>query len=171
MVGKVSYHINEAIRVPTVRVIDEDGKPVGILPTSEALEQARKRSLDLVEVAPGANPPVVRIMNLKRWLFEREKHANGKKEKRSELKELRIRPNIGENDLRMRSERAEEFLKDNNKVKLTVVFRGRELSHPELGVEKLKKMIELLREVGKPEKEPERWERGYEVTLTPRKNA
>lgn len=171
MVSRPSYRINEAIRAPEVRVIDKTGKPVGILSTTEALILARKEEADLVEVSPSATPPVVRIVDFKKWLFERGKQAEGRKGKKSELKEFRIRPNIGENDLAVRARRAEDFLKEGDKVKLTVVFRGREFSHPEVGLEKLKKMAELLRDSGKPEGEPVRMERGYELNFVPKTNA
>lgn len=171
MVRKPSYRTNEHIRVPEVRVIDETGKQIGVLPTQEALKLARKKEKDLVEVAPGAHPPVVRIIDLKKWLFERGKQTEGKKGKRPELKEFRIRPNIGGNDLIVKARRAENFLKEGDKVKLTVVFRGREFSHPEIGLEKLKKMEELLKDAGKPEGDPVRMERGYELSFVPKSNA
>lgn len=171
MVSKPSYRINERIRAPQVRVIAEDDQQMGVMGTAEALRAAQEKGLDLVEVAPSAQPPVVRIINYKRWLFEREKQKGEGKERKTELKELRIRPNIGENDLRLRVRRAEDFLKSGDKVKLTVIYRGRELSHPEIGLQKIKIVSELLREVGKPEKEPSRFERGYEVIFIPVKNA
>ncbi|MEX2053608.1 MAG: translation initiation factor IF-3 [Patescibacteria group bacterium] len=166
-VKRPSYRTNERIHAPEIRVIDEDGSQLGVMATRAALESARSRGLDLVEVAPSAQPPVVRIINYKRWLFEREKQKGEAGERRSELKELRFRPNIGENDLRVRTRRAEDFLKGGDKVKLTVVFRGREAAHPELGLEKLRFVVDLLKEFGKMEKEPERFGRGYEVTLIP----
>lgn len=171
MASKPSYRINEAIRAPEVRVIDKTGKQIGVLPTREALELARKEEVDLVEVSPSAQPPVVRIVDLKKWIFEREKQAEGKKGKKSELKEFRIRPNIGENDLAVRAHRAEDFLRKGDRVKLTVVFRGREFSHPEVGLEKLQKMTEFLKESGKPEGEPVRMQRGYELNFVPKSNA
>lgn len=166
-----SYRTNERIRAPQVRVIDENGQQLGVMPTAEALNTAKSRGVDLVEVAPFAQPPVVRIIDYKRWLFQREKQKEGRKESKTELKELRIRPNIGENDLRLRVRRAEGFLRAGDKVKLAVIYRGREITHPEIGLQKIKTVSELLREVGKPEKDPERFERGYEVTFIPVRNA
>jgi translation initiation factor IF-3 len=166
-IKRPSYRTNERIRVPEVRVIDEDGKQLGVMATMAALESARSRGLDLVEVAPSAQPPVVRIINYKRWIFEREKQKGEASEKRSELKELRFRPNIGENDLRLRARRAEDFLRSGDKVKLTVVFRGREAAHPELGLEKIRLLTDMLKEFGKMEKEPARFDRGYDVMLLP----
>src|SRR3972149_10344208 len=166
-IKKPSYRINERIRATEVRVIDADGKQLVVMATRVACDSAQSRGLDLVEVAPAAQPPVVRIINYKRWIFEREKQKGEAGEKRSELKELRFRPNIGENDLRLRARRAEDFLRSGDKVKLTVVFRGREAAHPELGLEKIRGLAETLKEFGKMEKDPVRAERGYEVTLLP----
>ncbi len=171
MTRKSSYRLNEAIRASEVRVIDRTGKQIGILPTAAAQELARRDGLDLVEVSPNAHPPVVRIVDLKRWLFERERKGVAKAGRKSELKEFRIRPNIGENDLALRVRRAEGFLKKGDKVKLTVVFRGREISHPEVGLEKLKRMVELLKEFGKPEGDPVRTERGYELNIVTKRSA
>ncbi len=151
-------------------MIDRAGKQIGVLTIHEARELAQKEGVDLVEVSPSAQPPVVRIVDLKKWLFERGKQSEGKKGKKSELKEFRIRPNIGENDLAVRARRAEKFLREGDKVKLTVVFRGREFSHPEVGLEKLKKMTEFLKESGKPEGDPVRMERGYELNFVPKSN-
>src|SRR3989344_1453445 len=166
-IKRPSYRTNEWIRTPELRVIDEGGKQLGVMATRAALEAARSKGLDLVEVAPSAQPPVARIINYKRWLFEREKQKGETTEKRSELKELRFRPNIGENDLRLRARRAEDFLRGGDKVKLTVVFRGREAAHPEIGLEKNRGLAETLKKVGKKEKDPVRVERGYEVMLLP----
>ena len=162
---KAKYRLNQQIRSPQVRVIDEKGETLGVLETSEALKIAIERELDLVEVAPTANPPVARILDYKKWLFQREKEE--KKTPKSTLKELQVRPNIGEHDLQVRISRAEKFLKSGHKVKLNIVFRGRENAHPELGLEKIKFVTNLLKEVGKPEKDPVRAGRGYEVTFIP----
>jgi len=168
MVKALFYTTNERIRSPKVRVIDQKGKQLGVLDTKEALEMAQSEGLDLVAVAPSAKPPVAKILNYKKWLFQKEKQRKeGKKEKRSELKELRIGPNIGDHDLERRVSRAEEFLKAGDKVKLSVFFRGRQRAHPEVGLEKINRVIGLLKEVGKPEKDPARSARGYEVILVP----
>ncbi len=168
MVRAPFYKINERIRAPKVRVIDQKGEQLGILATNEALKKAREKGLDLVEVAPSAEPPVAKILNYKKWLFQKEKQKKEKKrEKRSELKELRIGPNIGDHDLERRVSRAEDFLKAGDKVKLTVFFRGRQRVHPEVGLEKINRVTKLLKEVGKPEKDPARSARGYEVILVP----
>ena len=165
MVGKPSYKINHQIKSPELRVIDEKGEQLGVMDTSAALKLALERELDLVEVAPGAQPPVAKILDFKKWLFQREKEE--KKQQRSELKELRIRPNIGDNDLEIRARRAEDFLGNGDKVKLTVVLRGRERAHPDVGLAKLNRLIDLLKEEGKPEKDPVVTGNGYEATLIP----
>lgn len=167
---KNSYRVNEEIKAAEVRIIDDKGKQVGVMPRQKALELAKEKELDLVEVAPSAKPPVVKIINVKHFLFQREKQEKAaKKGGKSELKEFRIRPNIGENDLGIRVRRAEEFLKEGNQVKLTVVFRGRENAHPEIGLAKIKIMLEQLKEVGIPEKEPERLGKIIEVVINPRR--
>ncbi|GMR19221.1 MAG: translation initiation factor IF-3 [Patescibacteria group bacterium] len=165
-----SYRINEMIRAAQVRVIDKEDKQVGILDIGEALQLAREKGLDLIEVAPSAKPPVVKLLDFKRWLFQKEKQKKKGRERGSVLKEFRIRPNISDHDLEVRISRAEKFLKGGDKVKLTVVFRGREFTHPEVGLEKIKRVTAFLKEVGKPEKDPERLGRGYEVTFVPIKN-
>jgi len=168
MVKKSSYRINHQIKSREVRVVDDQGEQLGVMETSEALKLSQKRELDLVEVAPSAKPPVVRVLDYKRWLFQKEKEE-GKKKIRTQLKELRIRPNIGDNDLEVRVRKAEEFLKDGDRVKLTVFFRGREIAHPEIGLEKIRRVTELLKGIGEPEKDPIRIGRGYEVTFIPSK--
>ena len=156
-ITQASYRLNQQIRSPQVRVIGEEGEQLGVMETTQALK--------LVEVAPNAQPPVVRVLDFKKWLFQREKEE--KKQPKTTLKEFRIRPNIGGKDLEVRVERAEGFLKDGHKVKLTVLFRGRERAHPELGLEKIKLVEDQLKGVGKPEKEPKSIGRGYEVTFIP----
>ena len=165
MVEQAKYRLNQQIRSAQVMVINEKGEQLGVMDTSQALKVALERELDLVEVAPGANPPVARILDYKKWLFQREKEE--KKQPRTTLKELRIRPNIGGRDLEVRVGRAEKFLKSGHKVKLTVIFRGREMAHPQLGLDKIKFVTDLLKGIGKLEREPKSIGRGYEVTFIP----
>ena len=150
-------------------MVAEQGEQLGVMQTSEALKIAQEKEMDLVEVAPAAKPPVARVLNYKKWLFQKEKEE--KKKSRSQLKELRIRPNIGDNDLELRIRRAEKFLKDGDKVKLTVIFRGREMAHPEIGLGKIQRVSDLLKGVGEPEKNPVRIGRGYEVIFIPSKTS
>jgi translation initiation factor IF-3 len=132
--------INEQIRVREVRLIRDEGEQQGIMSTLEALEIAKGLSLDLVEVAPQANPPVVKIMDYGKFKFENEKKVRDskKKQKLLKLKEIRMQPKIDEHDLDFKSKHVREFLGEGNKVKVTVRFRGRELAHTELGLEVLK---------------------------------
>jgi translation initiation factor IF-3 len=126
--------INEQIRVREVRLIS-DGGIQAVLPTIEALNRAREQNLDLVEVAPQANPPVVKIMDYGKFKFENEKKVRASKQKQKilKLKEIRMQPKIAEGDLDYKSKHVKEFLDEGNKVKVTIRFHGRELAHTELG--------------------------------------
>lgn len=163
------YNINQNIRAKEVRLIGEDGKQVGVVPIEEALKRAKKAELDLVEVSTSVKPPVVKILDFKRFLLERkqqEKTAR-KKSVKAGLKELRLRPNIGGGDLAVRIKRAEEFLRAGDRVKVTVLYRGREASHPEVGLEKINRMITSLKEVGRAEEKPKRRGNMIDVTFVP----
>lgn len=168
---KLSYKINQNIKAKEVRLIDQKGEQLGVMEISRALAIAKDRKLDLVEVSPSAKPPVCKLLDFKRFLLEKKRKEKTAKRKSTkvELKEIRIKPNIGEADLNVRARRAEEFLKEGNRVKLTVVYRGREMSHPEVGLEKINKMLEALKEVAKIEGEPTRRGRAMEALLVPRK--
>jgi translation initiation factor IF-3 len=134
--------INEQIRVREVRLIRENGEQA-MLPTLEALELAREQGLDLVEVAPNASPPVVKILDYGKYKFENEKKIRDskKKQKLLKLKEIRMQPKIDDHDLDFKSKHVKEFLAEGNKVKVTVRFRGRELAHTELGLDVLKDVL------------------------------
>ncbi|MCC7103729.1 MAG: translation initiation factor IF-3 [Chloroflexi bacterium] len=148
--------VNERIRVREVRVIDENGEQLGVLPTFEALELARNRNVDLVEVAPMAVPPVCRLLDYGRFKYEQEKKEREarKNQKNIELKEIRLRPKIGEHDFHAKEVRARDFIEEGDKVKVTVLFRGRELAHPQLGRELLEKMAQRLSDVAVVERAP-----------------
>ena len=137
--------INEQIRVREVRLIRDEGEQQ-VLGTAEALEIAREQGLDLVEVAPQANPPVVKIMDYGKYKFENEKKIRDskKKQKLLKLKEIRMQPKIDEHDLDFKSKHVREFLSEGNKVKVTVRFRGRELAHTELGLDVLKDVLQRI---------------------------
>jgi translation initiation factor IF-3 len=127
--------INQMIRVPQVRVLDEDGSQLGVMPTHQALAMAQERGFDLVEVAPTAAPPVVKFLDFGQYKYEltkREKEAK-RKQRAVEFKEVRLTPKIGIGDFETKLHRAIEFLEDGDRVKVTVRFRGRELTHPEIG--------------------------------------
>ena len=135
--------INEQIRVREVRLIRDGGERQGIMSTVEALEIAREHGLDLVEVAPTAVPPVVKILNYGKFKFENEKKVRDskKKQKLIKLKEIRMQPKIDDHDLDFKSKHIKEFLAEGNKVKVTVRFKGRELAHTELGLDVLKDVL------------------------------
>ena len=143
------------IRIPQVRVIDEEGNQLGVMPTPRALEMAQERGLDLVEVAPMAAPPVTRFLDFGQYKYEltkREKEA--KKRQRVGFKEVRLSPKIGSGDFGTKVHRAVEFLEEGDRLKVTVRFRGRELSHPELGRVLLDRFTEQIKEHGVVERAP-----------------
>src|SRR5438477_1897416 len=150
------FRINERIRVREVRLIGEDGEQLGILPTFKAIELAQSKNLDLVEVAPNVVPPVCRLLDYGRFKYEQTKKEREarKNQKVVELKEVRLRPKIGEHDFEAKARRAEKFLEEGDKVKVTVLFRGRELAHPQLGRELLEQLAERLRDVSVVERSP-----------------
>ena len=143
------------IRIPQVRVIDEEGNQLGVMPTPQALEMAQERGLDLVEVAPMAAPPVTRFLDFGQYKYEltkREKEA--KKRQRIGFKEVRLSPKIGTGDFTTKVHRAVEFLEEGDRLKVTVRFRGRELTHPELGRVLLERFTEQIKEHGVVERAP-----------------
>ena len=151
---KQELPINEQIRASKVQIIDDLREKRGIMSLEEALDLAYEKKLDLVLVAPNAEPPVCKIMNYGKYKFEqskKEKEAK-KKQKVFEIKEIRITPNIEQHDFEFKVKNAKKFLEDGNKVKITVRFRGRELNYVKLGEDNLNKFIEALSEVAIPEK-------------------
>ncbi|HAC32772.1 MAG: translation initiation factor IF-3 [Treponema sp.] len=140
--------INEQIRVREVRLVDDEGGRNGIVATREALELAKERNLDLVEVSPNANPPVCKIMDFGKYRYEQEKRLRDsrKNQKALKIKEIRMQPKIGSGDLDTKAKHVQEFLDEGDKVKVTIRFRGRELAHTELGYDVLKEVEKRLRE-------------------------
>ncbi|MCR5613732.1 translation initiation factor IF-3 [Treponema sp.] len=138
--------INEQIRVREVRLIDDEGNQKGIVPILEALQMAKERELDLVEVAPTANPPVCKILDFGKYRFEQEKKLRDSKKNQKvlKIKEIRMQPKIGPGDLDTKAKHVQEFLDEGNKVKVTIRFRGRELAHTELGYDVLKEVTNRL---------------------------
>ena len=138
--------INEMIRVREVRLIDDEGNQLGIVPTMEALNMARDKDLDLVEVSPNANPPVCKILDYGKYKFEQEKKLRDSKKNQKvlKLKEIRMQPKIGAGDLDTKAKHVQEFLNEGDKVKVTIRFRGRELAHTELGYDVLKEVEKRL---------------------------
>ncbi|HUS59899.1 MAG TPA: translation initiation factor IF-3 [Nevskiaceae bacterium] len=163
------YRINHYIQAEKVRVVDEKGKQISVMPLDKALNQAQQTGLDLVEVAPKAQPPVCKIIDFKKFRFQEEKKQkeNQKKSKKVELKEVRLKPFIAENDFDFRIKRAKDFLKKGNKVKFTVRFRGREFTKKDFGYELLKKTVEKLSGLAEVETEPKFAGRQMEMILKP----
>lgn len=149
------YRTNERIYAHTLRVLDTNGKQIGVLSKFEALQKAREQSLDLVEIAPNAKPPVAKIIDFKKFLYQEEKkrREEKKKSKQSETKEVRLGPFMDDHDLAVMVRRAREFLEDGNKVRLVMRFMGRQITHPEFGREVMQKAIESVSDVSKIERE------------------
>ena len=154
-----------------MRVIDEEGSQVGILPTRDALEMARSRGLDLVEVAPNAIPPVCRLMDYGKFRYEqsRRERESRKHQHVVELKELRLQPKIDDHDVETKRRQAMRFLETGDKVKFTVRFRGREMAHPEIGRQILDQLAESLRPFGTLEQPPRMEGRTMTMQIAPLK--
>jgi len=148
--------INQMIRAQEVRLVGEKGEQLGIMPLSQAQETARKHDLDLVEVAPAAVPPVCRLLDYGKYKYQQAKKEQEirKSQKVSLLREVRLRPKIGNHDFEAKSRTARKLLADGDKVKVTVLFRGREITHPELGYKLLQRMTETLNEEASTERQP-----------------
>ncbi|NLY84412.1 MAG: translation initiation factor IF-3 [Acholeplasmataceae bacterium] len=146
VISKESLRINEEIRAREVRVVADDGEQLGIMSGRDALNLALERHMDLVEIAPNAKPPVCRIMDYGKYRYEQQKRDKEarKKQKTFDVKEVKLRPGIEDHDFDVKFKNAVRFLEDGDKVKVTIMFRGRELSHPELGEVLLIKMAKKL---------------------------
>ncbi len=168
LIAKQELLINEEIREKEVRVIDSDGSQLGILSIKDAMAAAAEKNLDLVEIAPNANPHVCRIMDYGKYRFEqakREKEAK-KNQKIIEVKEVRLSLNIDTNDFNTKLNHAIKFLQDGNKVKVSVRFRGREMAHPELGADMIKRFADGVAEVGTVDKLPKMEGRSMVMVVT-----
>ena len=163
--------VNDQINVPEVRVIDGEGGQLGIMSIEEALEQSEEAGMDLVEVSPKANPPVCRIMDYGKYKFEQEKKAKEarKKSHQTEVKEVKMRYKIDKHDYDVRIGQATKFLKSGDKVKCTVMFRGREIQHSNLAETLLLKMANDLEEQSEVQQKPKREGRNMIMFLSPRK--
>ena len=148
--------INEAIRAREVRLVGEKGEQLGIMPSSQALETARRHGLDLVEVAATATPPVCRLLDYGKYKYEQAKKEREarKSQKVALLREIRLRPKIGDHDFEAKRRTARKLLDEGNKVKVTILFRGREITHPEIGWKLLQRMTESLKEVASVDGQP-----------------
>lgn len=162
--------INNNIKAESIRLIDVDGKQVGIVSKKEGLELAEKNNLDLVEVAPDANPPVCRIIDYGKfkYLLDKKAKSGKKKQKSSGLKEIKMRPNIGEHDYNFKFKNLYKFLQEGNQVKITIMFRGREMRYLDLGRELLDRIIKNTEEIAKVIKEPKLEGRNMILVLMPK---
>jgi len=169
-ISKNNLRINEEIRAKEIRVTSADGTQLGVMPFREGLRLAEEKHLDLVEIAPNAKPPVCRIMDFGKYRYEqqkREKEAK-KKQKIVTVKEVKLRPNIEAHDFNVKFKNALRFIEEGNKVKVTIMFRGRELSHPELGKEILLKMAGELKGFATVEREAKLEGKNMIMILTPK---
>ena len=168
--NKNRMRVNRMIRFSPLRVIAPDGEQLGILSLDEALAAADVRGLDLVEVAPMARPPVCRIMDFGKFKFEQAKAARAakKKQRSIDLKEVKYRPGIDDHDFDFKTRHAREFLAEGNKVKVTMMFRGRQMAHPELGRAVLDRVAEALGDVGKIEQEARLEGKNMTMLMTPK---
>jgi len=163
-------NVNRRIRAKEVRLIDPDGKQVGVVPLMEALETAGSHGLDLVEVAPNVSPPVCRIMDYGRYKYQQSKKLQEAKKRQStfQVKEIRIRPMTGEHDLQVKIRRIKRFLHNRDKVKVTIMFRGREMAHTDLGAALLQRVVEEISELAVVEQEARREGRVMVMVLAPK---
>ena len=163
--------INERIRVPEVRLIDENGQQVGIMKTNEALRYAESRELDLVEVAPDAKPPVCRVLDYSKYKYEQtqKQKAARKHQQQINIREIKFRPKIAQHDYDTKKGHVERFLKGRDKVKVTIMFRGREMAHPERGEMILNRLAEELEELAVVEQRPQQDGRNMTMMLAPQK--
>jgi translation initiation factor IF-3 len=163
--------INERIRVSEVRLIDENGKQLGVMPTEKALRYAQDRELDLVEVAPDARPPVTRVLDYSKYKYEQaQKQKQARKHQTSiNVREIKFRPKIAEQDYETKKRHVERFLRHKDKVKVTIMFRGREVTHPERGEAILNRLAEDLSELATVEQRPTQDGRNMTMMLGPSK--
>jgi translation initiation factor IF-3 len=163
--------VNDRIRVPEVRLIGEDGKQVGVVKTSDALRYAQERDLDLVEVAPDARPPVCRVLDYSKYKYEQaqKQKAARKHQQQITIREIKFRPKIAQNDYDTKKGHVIRFLKGRDKVKITIMFRGREVTHPERGEALLERLADELGELAVIEQRPTQDGRNMTMLLAPSK--
>lgn len=165
------YRINQRIIAPQIRALDAQGQQIGVLTLSEALNLAHAQGLDLVEIAPMAKPPVAKIINFKKFLYQQEKKKKEEKRKAkiSQTKEVRLGPFMSENDLQVMIRRGREFLEDGDKLKLVVKFKGRQITRTEFGHQVIRRVIEALSNISKVDRDPRLEGRQIIAVLSPEK--
>ncbi len=161
--------VNDRIRVPQVRLIGEDGNQIGVVPREQALSYAQERDLDLVEVAAEARPPVCRVLDYSKYKYEQEQKAKAarKHQKQVTVREIKLRPKIAANDYATKKGHVERFLKHQDRVKITIMFRGRETTHPERGEALLMRLADDVAELGTVEQRPQQDGRNMTMLLAP----
>ena len=162
--------MNEDIRVPQVRLIDEEGEMLGVMSARDALARAFAAGLDLLEISPNADPPVCKILDFGKFKYEQQKKKNEarKKQKVIEIKEIKVRPNIDENDYQVKMRAMKSFIGEGDKVKVTLRFRGREMAHQEIGVRVLERIRSEMDPTSKVEQMPRLENRQMVMVLSPR---
>jgi translation initiation factor IF-3 len=162
--------VNEEIRVPQVRLIDQDGEMIGVMTAREAIQRAYSVGLDLLEISPNADPPVCKILDFGKFKYEQQKKKNEakKRQKVIEIKEIKVRPNIDENDYQVKLRAMKSFIEEGDKVKVTLRFRGREMAHQDIGVKVLERIRGDLDGTTKVEQMPKMENRQMVMVLTPR---
>jgi translation initiation factor IF-3 len=161
--------VNERIRVPRVRLIDEDGSQIGVVETEQAMALARDKDLDLVEVAPDARPPVTRLLDYSKYKYEQEQKAKAarKHQHQVNIREIKLRPKIAQHDYETKRGHVVRFLRANSKVKVTIMFRGREQAHPERGRALLDRLYQDIEELAVIEHHPVQEGRNMSMLLAP----
>ncbi|HEX3984597.1 MAG TPA: translation initiation factor IF-3 [Acidisoma sp.] len=162
--------VNEEIRSAQVRLIDQDGEMIGVMTSRDALQRAFQVGLDLLEISPNAEPPVVKILDYGKFKYEQQKKKNEakKRQKVIEIKEIKVRPNIDENDYQVKLRAMKSFIEEGDKVKVTLRFRGREMAHQDIGVKVLERLRADMDEQSKVEQMPKMENRQMVMVLTPR---
>ena len=162
--------MNEEIRSANVRLIDQDGEMAGVMTGREALQRAFQVGLDLLEISPNADPPVVKILDFGKFKYEQQKKKNEakKKQKVIEIKEIKVRPNIDENDYQVKMRAMKSFIEEGDKVKVTLRFRGREMAHQDIGVKVLERIRTEMDQTSKVEQMPRMENRQMVMVLSPR---
>ena len=162
--------VNEEIRIPQVRLIDQDGEMQGVMTAREAMQRAFAVGLDLVEISPNADPPVCKILDFGKFKYEQQKKKNEakKKQKVIEIKEIKVRPNIDENDYQVKMRAMKSFIEEGDKVKVTLRFRGREMAHQDIGVRVLERIRAEMDTTSKVEQMPRMENRQMVMVLSPR---
>jgi translation initiation factor IF-3 len=169
-IQKQRVRINEQIKVPEVRLIGADGQQVGVMPTKEALAQAQEANLDLVEVAPQATPPVCRIMDYGKYKYQQSKKQQEARRRQTtiQVKEIKVRPKIEEHDMAFKMRNARRFLGEGDKVKISVIFRGREIAHTDRGFRLLAQISETLGDIATVEQHPKLEGRNLSMIVSPK---